>query len=197
MLAAALLQVATHGALAAAAVPEPLPSVLPVPVVPTEACILGLEQQRQGHEPQPYAGMVPDRAVAAVGVASCATVSCHGGPLAGNHDVQSFAATIWAGDDPHARAYEVLHSDRSQRMARLLGIGPPHRAEQCLACHSVQDTARERRVRVGLALGRSPPSGFAIQRIGEHRGDRIASRIAEADEVPRPAHPAHAVASGW
>jgi len=153
MLAAALLQVATHGALAAAAVPEPLPSVLPVPVVPTEACILGLEQQRQGHEPQPYAGMVPDRAVAAVGVASCATVSCHGGPLAGNHDVQSFAATIWAGDDPHARAYEVLHSDRSQRMARLLGIGPPHRAEQCLACHSVQDTARERLPQEVLADG--------------------------------------------
>ena len=153
MLAAALLQVATHAVLTAAAVPEPLPSVLPVPVVPTEACILNLEQQRQGHEPRPYAGMVPDRAVAALGVASCATVSCHGGPLAGNHDVQSFAATIWADDDPHARAYEVLHDERSQRMARLLGIGPPHRAQQCLVCHSVQDMSPERLPQEVLADG--------------------------------------------
>ena len=153
MLAAALLPVATHGFLASAAVPEPLPSVLPAPVVPTEACILDLEQQRQGHEPRSYDGMVPDRAVAALGVASCATASCHGGPLAGNHDVQSFAATIWAGNDRHARAYEVLHSERSQRMAKLLGIGPPHRAQQCLACHSVQDMSVERLPQEVLADG--------------------------------------------
>jgi hypothetical protein len=139
MFTAALLPAAVYGWLATAAVPEPLPPVLPEPAVtaPCEACI------RPEDQPQGYAGMVPDRAVAALGVSSCATVSCHGGPLAGNHDVQSFAATIWAGDDPHARAYEVLHSPRSQRMARLLGIGPAHRAQQCLACHSVQGMSRE------------------------------------------------------
>ena len=147
MLAAALLPVATHGlSVDTAAAEPPSASVLPAPVVPTEACILELSQQRlgQGSEPRAYAGMVPDRAVAALGVASCATVSCHGGPMAGNHDVQSFAATIWAGEDRHARAYEVLHGERSQRMARLLGIGPAHKAQQCLACHSVQDMSRER-----------------------------------------------------
>ena len=95
------------------------------------------------HGSSDYPGMVPGRAVAALGVASCATVSCHGGPVAGNHAVQSFAATIWAGHDPHARAYEVLHDERSQRMARLLGIGPPQRARQCLVCHAVQDMAPE------------------------------------------------------
>jgi hypothetical protein len=100
-----------------------------------------------------YAGMVPDRHVTALGAASCATVSCHGGPLAGNHAVQSFAATIWAGHDPHAVAYEVLHNERSQRMARLLGIGPPQRARQCLVCHSVQDMALEPLPREVLADG--------------------------------------------
>jgi len=80
-------------------------------------------------------------------------VSCHGGPLAGNHDVQSFAATIWADDDPHARSYEVLHDERSQRMTRLLGIGPPHRAQQCLVCHSVQDMSPERLPQEVLADG--------------------------------------------
>lgn len=73
-----------------------------------------------------------------LGAGSCATSSCHGGPSAGNHDVQSFAATLWATRDPHAGAYETLHEPRSLRMAALLGIGAPHRERQCLACHSVQ-----------------------------------------------------------
>ncbi|NBT13022.1 MAG: hypothetical protein EBS56_05480 [Planctomycetia bacterium] len=75
-------------------------------------------------------------------VSSCSSTACHGGPKAGNHDVQSFAATLWVDGDPHARAYEVLHDPRSQRMARLLGIGPAHQARQCLACHSVQAESR-------------------------------------------------------
>ncbi|MFM8633415.1 MAG: multiheme c-type cytochrome [Planctomycetia bacterium] len=89
-----------------------------------------------------YAGMRPDPLATAVGVASCATVSCHGGPKAGNHDVQSFAFTIWMNDDPHARAYETLHSPRSKRMAQLLRIGEAHRAAECLACHSMQHVSR-------------------------------------------------------
>ncbi|MCE9629379.1 MAG: cytochrome c family protein [Planctomycetia bacterium] len=87
--------------------------------------------------------MRPDRSALGVSVASCGTVSCHGGPKAGNHDVQSFAFTIWMNDDPHARAYEVLHEPRSRRMARSLGLGEAHRAQQCLACHSMQSESRE------------------------------------------------------
>jgi hypothetical protein len=86
----------------------------------------------------PYPGMVPDPAVAALGAASCSATACHGGPRAGNHDVLSFAFTTWAQDDPHAGAYETLHEPRSQRMAKLLGLGPAHRAAVCLACHSMQ-----------------------------------------------------------
>ncbi|MFM8953025.1 MAG: multiheme c-type cytochrome [Planctomycetaceae bacterium] len=74
----------------------------------------------------------------ALSAASCATGGCHGGPEAGNRAVQSFAATLWATRDPHAKAFETLHTPRSRRMAQLLGIGEPHRARQCLMCHSVQ-----------------------------------------------------------
>ncbi|MFM9057623.1 MAG: multiheme c-type cytochrome [Planctomycetaceae bacterium] len=74
----------------------------------------------------------------ALGAGGCATASCHGGPAAGNRDVQSFAATLWAERDPHARASATLHDPRSRKMAALLGIGEAHRAEQCLACHSTQ-----------------------------------------------------------
>lgn len=146
----ALLLAAACACLGAAGTPEPVavpgphplpgPRTLPEPVPgpalpPPPACVV------PASGPEPYAGMTPDPAVAALGAASCATVSCHGGPRAGNRDVHTFSATIWSDDDSHARAYEVLHSPRSQRMARLLGIGPAHEARQCLACHSVQDRA--------------------------------------------------------
>lgn len=85
-----------------------------------------------------FAGMIPDPAVTALGAGGCATASCHGGPAAGNRAVQSFAATLWAERDPHARAYATLHEPRSRKMASLLGIGEPHRARQCLVCHSAQ-----------------------------------------------------------
>jgi hypothetical protein len=85
-----------------------------------------------------YDGMKPDPVVTALGAGGCATASCHGGPAAGNRDVQSFAATLWAERDPHARAYDTLHEPRSRKMASLLGIGEPHRARQCLVCHSAQ-----------------------------------------------------------
>mgnify|MGYP006266238459 CR=1 FL=1 len=85
-----------------------------------------------------FGGMMPDPAVMAVGAGGCGTASCHGGPAAGNHDVQSFSATLWTQFDPHARAYETLHGPRSRKMAALLGIGEAHRAQRCLACHSSQ-----------------------------------------------------------
>jgi hypothetical protein len=77
----------------------------------------------------------------ALGAGSCATGSCHGGPKAGNHDVQSFAATIWMNDDPHASAFQSLHSPRSRRLAARMGIPAAHEAATCLACHSVQASA--------------------------------------------------------
>ena len=149
MLTALLTALVCVGAvvgLAAEPLPDPNPAEpLPPPAMPRAgpadvdlplpACFI--DPNRAGS----YDGMKPDRAVAAVGVSSCATGSCHGGPRAGNHGVQSFAATIWSEDDRHSRAYEVLHSARSKRMARLLGIGEPHRAHQCLACHSMQDVS--------------------------------------------------------
>lgn len=119
----------------ACAVAEPLPA--PCAICPPGAA--GTPDQAGGGS---YAGMQPGAVSNALGVASCGTVSCHGGPKAGNHDVQSFAFTIWMNDDPHARAYEVLHEPRSKRMARLLGLGEAHRARECLSCHSMQNASR-------------------------------------------------------
>jgi hypothetical protein len=135
---------ATSGAAAAAlgvwaavacAAGEPLPA-------PCSICPPGAAGSRDQAGDGAYAGMHPSAVANALGVASCGTVSCHGGPKAGNHDVQSFAYTIWMTDDPHSRAYDVLHDSRSQRMARLLGLGAAHRAKECLSCHSMQNVSR-------------------------------------------------------
>jgi hypothetical protein len=109
---------------------EPLPE--PAPAMPAPCSSEGV-----------YAGMIPHAAVTAFSAGGCATASCHGGPAAGNHDVQSFAATLWAERDPHAGAYATLHEPRSRKMAALLGIGAAHRARQCLACHSTQAESEE------------------------------------------------------
>jgi len=150
-----LLAAAACACLGAAAVPEPVPAPGPQPLPGPQLAVERVTVEHvpataappmpacvpPAYGPEPYAGMTADPTLAALGAASCATVSCHGGPRAGNRAVHSFSATIWSDDDPHARAYEVLHLPRSQRMARLLGIGPAHEARQCLACHSVQDRA--------------------------------------------------------
>lgn len=110
-------------------------------VVPTPPSLPLLAEPVAGHEVTD--ARRPGEAMTALSAASCATASCHGGPEAGNRDVQSFAATLWAKRDPHARAFETLHDPRSKRMAALLGIGEAHRAKTCLACHSVQAQREE------------------------------------------------------
>lgn len=116
------------------AVSEPLPAPCPTNEAhpPADVCPL----------PTVENPLRPGDTARGLAVSSCSSTACHGGPKAGNHEVGSFAATLWIDRDPHARAYEVLHDPRSQRMARLLGIGPAHQARQCLACHSVQAESR-------------------------------------------------------
>jgi hypothetical protein len=124
----ALLLVVVMATGRAAAAIEPLPEPSP----PACAC----------PAPATASPLRPVETARGLAVSSCSSTACHGGPKAGNHDVSSFAATLWIDGDPHARAYEVLHEPRSQRMARLLGIGPAHQARECLACHSVQAESR-------------------------------------------------------
>lgn len=100
-----------------------------------------------------YAGMTPDPAGRGLATASCASSSCHGGPRGGNHAIWSFAATTWGERDPHGGAYQTLFEPRSLRMAKLLGIGPPHTERQCLVCHSVQEAVERPLPREVLADG--------------------------------------------
>jgi hypothetical protein len=80
-----------------------------------------------------------DRTSTWVGVASCASSSCHHengpkGSLRSEYDT-------WAGYDKHARAFQVLYNERSQRIARNLYGDGAKATEQslCLKCHASHD----------------------------------------------------------
>ena len=62
------------------------------------------------------------------GVGSCAAAGCHGGDGSkkkpdGTFDFSNSAYSVWIQRDPHARAYDVLLTDRSRNMVRQLGPG--------------------------------------------------------------------------
>src|SRR5262245_57352679 len=92
--------------------------------------------------PQP-AGEAPRAAPQYIGVASCAAAGCHnaGGPAG---QAGSEYGT-WVSQDPHARAFQVLYDERSERMVRNL-YNPSHKlpaAETplCLKCHATGEAA--------------------------------------------------------
>ncbi len=72
-----------------------------------------------------------------LGSESCGASTCHGAitPWDGASVLQNEYIT-WKNQDKHSQAYKVLLSDKAKRIANNLGIGAPHRAEQCLACHT-------------------------------------------------------------
>jgi hypothetical protein len=82
-------------------------------------------------------GAGADAADRHLGVASCASTTCHGqakAATAGN--IQANEYLIWSRFDPHAGGYALLFEERSRLMAKRLGLEAAHEAPDCLACHS-------------------------------------------------------------
>jgi hypothetical protein len=63
------------------------------------------------------------------GAGSCAAQACHGGAF---HDRVEYK--VWATEDKHSKAYEVLSGSLGRRMGARLGIQPT-KAKRCLNCH--------------------------------------------------------------
>src|SRR5271165_4704683 len=74
------------------------------------------------------------------GVASCSGSTCHGRPVASGVVVRQNEISTW--QDPsgasgaHSRAWRVLTEPRARAIAARLGLGPPEKAPECLACHA-------------------------------------------------------------
>ncbi len=72
-----------------------------------------------------------------VGVVSCGSTLCHGSirVVPGSNVLQSEYVT-WTRLDKHARAYSILFSAQSKKIAKNLGIGSAHEDRLCLDCHA-------------------------------------------------------------
>ncbi|MFT6406808.1 MAG: hypothetical protein ACJAQ6_000218 [Arenicella sp.] len=72
-----------------------------------------------------------------LGVASCASSTCHGStvPFADSNVLQNEFRT-WNEQDTHARAYQTLLSPESKKIARNLGLVSAESADVCLSCHA-------------------------------------------------------------
>ena len=80
------------------------------------------------------------------GPGGCAASSCHGSisPKTVLRIPQN-EYSIWAGQDKHARAYQVLSNDVSIRMGRILNLKTPaEQNEKCLACHALSVPPEQR-----------------------------------------------------
>jgi hypothetical protein len=83
-----------------------------------------------------------------LGVSSCASAACHGGPISADPSQKWRSAySVWATLDKHSRAYSVLFENRSRQIVKLLDHladadqAKPYDDQRCLACHSVGSTA--------------------------------------------------------
>src|SRR5438128_2391726 len=68
------------------------------------------------------------------GPGGCASSSCHGSiqPKQITHVAQN-EYSIWAGQDKHARAYQMLSNDSSVRIGKILNLkSPPDQNQKCL-----------------------------------------------------------------
>jgi len=78
-----------------------------------------------------------------MGVGSCASPACHGGPVSAHQDrVWNSSYTVWVNQDKHAGAYSVLFGPRSLQIFRNYKHLPetascqPYEEPACLACHA-------------------------------------------------------------
>lgn len=106
-----------------------------------------------------------------LGVATCAGSTCHGStrPFADSriHQDEYF---IWQRKDAHARAYDTLRSERSQAIARKLGVADAATAPRCLVCHAdnVPEAQRGERFQLSDGIGCEACHGASEHWIGPH-----------------------------
>ena len=84
---------------------------------------------------RPESTTVPEAAPAAVATAASSPKVTH---------VAQNEYSIWAGQDKHARAYQVLSNAVSLRIGKILNIGRPDQNQKCLACHALSVPTEQR-----------------------------------------------------
>ena len=121
----------------------------------------------------PLCARAADRVVGKFnGAGGCAASSCHGSiqPKTVTHVPQN-EYSIWAGQDKHARAYQVLSSPVSLRIGKILKLDrPPNQTPRCLACHALSVPSEQHAETFDITDGVSCESchGPASGWLGQH-----------------------------
>ncbi len=108
------------------------------------------------------------------GVFSCNGSTCHSRPSPTGTTVRQDEFVIWQDQSSitgaHSRAYKVLLNQKSRTIARNLGIGPAHEAEECLACHAdfVPEAQRGERFDITEGVGCEACHGGAENWLTSH-----------------------------
>jgi len=73
-----------------------------------------------------------------LGVATCASSLCHGSVTPWEDGkIRQDEYVLWSRHDPHARSFETLMNEKSQGIAKKLGLPKPaHETQECLDCHT-------------------------------------------------------------
>jgi Cytochrome c554 and c-prime len=125
-----------------------------------------------------------------LGVVNCANSLCHGSitPWKGSNVLQTEYVT-WSRVDKHAnKAYSVLFEERSQRIAKNLGLkDPAQSAKLCLDCHSDNPPPERRgeRFKVSDGVGCEACHGPSESWIRSH----VAPGATHQDNVGRGLYP--------
>jgi hypothetical protein len=106
-----------------------------------------------------------------LGVSSCSGSSCHGAlqPWPGS-TVRQDEFITWQEKDAHAKAYKVLMSERSKRIAKNLGLDNAYEAKICLDCHAdnVPQEQRAKGFQIADGVGCESCHGGAVNWLGIH-----------------------------
>jgi hypothetical protein len=105
------------------------------------------------------------------GPGGCAASSCHGSvqPRTNTRIFQN-EYTIWIAQGLHVRAFSVLQNNVSERIGRILNLGPPAKAPKCLVCHALYVSSEQQAQTFELGDGVSCESchGPASGWLGPH-----------------------------
>jgi len=108
-----------------------------------------------------------------LGVSNCAGTVCHGsGQARTEGKVRQAEYSDWLQRDLHSKAFEALRSDRSKKIASILGVGAADQAPLCLDCHAdnVEPALRGERFHIEDGVGCEACHGGAEEWIKSHAG---------------------------
>ncbi len=134
------------------------------------ASLCALASAQQSSSPQPKPGSA-NKAGMYTGPGGCAASNCHGSVQPKNVTrIPQNEYSIWAAQDKHSRATQVLSNAVSLRMAKILKINQPNTEHKCLACHAADVSPELRAETFHLEDGVSCESchGPAVGWLGPH-----------------------------